>query len=73
MGGDLRQAPAGKPPLSTEAVSFSGEAKKAFSVNLLAADGTYYTGGRTTLFGTATTRIGADFQTLAVAWQYLWL
>ncbi len=85
--------------------TFQAHASYTFRPRLwLAADATYYTGGRTTIGGTlrndfqknsrvgltlavpvgrrhsvklswatgATTRIGGDFQTLAVAWQYLW-
>ena len=97
FGGSVRE----QRPLGT----FQAHVSYTFRPRLwLAADGTYYTGGRTTVDGTleedfqknsrvgltlalpvgrrhsvklswatgATTRIGADFQTLAVAWQYLW-
>jgi len=97
FGGSVReQAPLG---------SFQAHVGYTFRPRLwLAADATYYTGGRTTVGGQlnadyqknsragltlavpfrrsqsvklswatgATTRIGGDFDTLALAWQYLW-
>lgn len=96
-GGSVRE----QQPLGT----FQAHVSYTFRPRLwLAADATYYTGGRTTVGGVmnadfqknsrvgltlavpvgrrqsvklswakgATTRIGGDFQTLAVAWQYLW-
>jgi hypothetical protein len=86
--------------------AFQGHVSYTFRPRLwVAADATYYTGGRTTVGGTlnqdfqsnsrvgltmawpvglrhsiklswstgAIPRIGGDFQTLAVGWQYLWL